>query len=356
MNQKFIPVISVEGKPLMPTSSSRARRLIKCNKAVSFFKFDLFCIRLKVPVDENVQSIAIGVDPGSKKEGYTVKSAKHTYLNIQSDAKADVKDKIEARRNMRRGRRFRNTPCRKPRWANRGNSRRADRVPPSTKARWDLKFSIIEILASIFPIKIGKSGVRVEDIKAQTKKGAKKWNKSFSPLECGKKYFYNRLRKSGYNLSLSSGYSTYIERMILGLYKTKDKLSDDWHAHCVDSWVMANKCVGGHCGPDNTDIKYISPILFSKRQLHKFQFKKGDVIRNGRTRSGGTRSLGFAKGSIILYIGKSKSKIQNGRVYLVGGNDGSKLSLHSISSYERLNRTINPGDCKFLGYNKFTFR
>lgn len=335
----------------MPTTMSRARRLVSNNKAIPFFKFGIYCIRLKILVEDNVQSIAIGVDPGSKKEGYTVKSASHTYVNIQSDTKADVKDKIEARRNMRRGRRFRHTPCRKPRWANRSSSGRSNRVPPSTKSRWDLKFSVIERLGSIYPI----SGLRVEDIKAKTKEGSKRWNKSFSPLECGKRYFYNRCR-SVYNLSLSSGYSTYIERTTLDLYKTRDKLSDDWHAHCVDSWVMANKCVGGHCKPDNTDVVYISPILFYKRQLHKFQFQKGDVIRNGRIRSGGTRSLGFTKGSLVRYVGKTKSKIQNGRVYLVGGNDGSKLSLHSTSRYERLNRTVTPSDCKFLGYNKFTFR
>ena len=122
----YVPVISSDGRPLMPTIPSRARRWIKAGRATPFFRKGVFCIRLNVPVGEQTQPIAIGIDPGSKWEGFTVKSAKHTFLNVH----ADVSDAITTRRQMRRTRRYRNTPCQ----ANRMNRARGS-LPPSTKAR-----------------------------------------------------------------------------------------------------------------------------------------------------------------------------------------------------------------------------
>src|SRR3989304_749474 len=64
-------------------------------------------------------------------------------------------------------------------------------IPPSTKARWNWKLRIINWLKKMFPITI----IVVEDIKAWSKKNQKKWNSSFSPLEVGKKWFYQEVRK-----------------------------------------------------------------------------------------------------------------------------------------------------------------
>jgi hypothetical protein len=89
----FVPVVDKNQKPLMPTKPSRARRWIKEGKATPFWKRGVFCVRLNVePSDRKTQSIAVGVDPGSKREAYTVKSEAYTYLNIQADAVAWVGD------------------------------------------------------------------------------------------------------------------------------------------------------------------------------------------------------------------------------------------------------------------------
>ena len=99
----------------MPTKPSRARRWIKSGKATPFWKKGVFCVRLNVePSGRKLQEIAVGIDPGSKKEGFTVKSEAHTYLNIQADAVTWVGKQVAQRRRMRRGRRQRNTPCRAP--------------------------------------------------------------------------------------------------------------------------------------------------------------------------------------------------------------------------------------------------
>jgi hypothetical protein len=69
----------------MPTTPSRAKRWIKSGKATPFWKKGVFCVRLNVePSDTNRQPIAVGIDPGSKREAFTVKSQAHTYLNIQT--------------------------------------------------------------------------------------------------------------------------------------------------------------------------------------------------------------------------------------------------------------------------------
>ena len=213
-NQPCVPVLSVERKPLMPTTPSRARRWIKEGKATPFYSKGIFCVRLNGETGKHVQEIACGIDPGSKKEGFTVKSEAHTFLNIQADAVTWVKDAVEVRRNMRRARRFRKTPCRK----NRENRARGC-LPPSTKARWQWKLRLATWLSKVYPI----SCFVVEDINAKTK-GQRKWDRSFSPLEVGKKWFYGELSNLG-KVELKQGWETAELRTQAGLKKTKKKVT-----------------------------------------------------------------------------------------------------------------------------------
>ncbi|BAZ18937.1 hypothetical protein NIES4071_108220 (plasmid) [Calothrix sp. NIES-4071] len=219
----FVPVVDSLSRPLMPTTPSRARRWIKQKKATPFWRKGIFCVRLNVePSDRNYQPIAVGVDPGSKREGYTVKSKTHTYLNIQTHAVDWVKDHVETRRNMRRSRRFRNTPCRQNRKNRLVNKQK---LPPSTRVRWQWKLRICTWLASIFPVTV----FVVEDIKAKTWKGARKYNVMFSPLEVGKKWFYSELEKLAL-LEIKTGNDTYELRQTLELKKSKNKLPNKFEA------------------------------------------------------------------------------------------------------------------------------
>lgn len=329
-----VPVIGTDRKPLMPTTASRARRWIKNKEAVPFFKRGIFCVRLiREPSAQGLQQIAIGIDPGSKKEGLTVKSAAHTYLNIQADAVQHVKKAIEVRRMLRRTRRSRKAPCRKSR-INRKN-RYCSRLSPSTKARWQWKLRIVEQLANIFPI----TDFVVEDIKA-TSGTDRQQNKSFSPLEIGKNWFYNKLTFVG-NVHLKQGWETAALREMAGLYKTKSKLDEIFEAHCVDSWVLANWLFGGHSKPDNIKVLYITPIRFHRRQLHVLQPAKGGC----RKRHGGTRSIGFKRGSLVAHP-------KYGVVY-IGGTTTRRISLHSIVNGKRLCKDAKPSDLKFKTYNSW---
>ena len=222
-------------------------------KATPFWKKGVSCIRLNYTKEIKKQDITVGINPGSKKEAFTVKSASHTYLNIQVDAVTWVKDNVETRRNMRRGRRFRNTPCRKPRF-----NKSKGGLTPSTKARWQWKLRIFNWLKNLFPI----THIIVEDIKARTT-SKRAWDKSFSPLEVGKNWFYEQLE----NLTLKQGWETQELRDAVGLKKSKNKLSKSFDAHCVDSWVLANYIVGGHTTPDNNSIMYIKPLQFQSQTV-----------------------------------------------------------------------------------------
>jgi hypothetical protein len=68
----------------MPTTPARARRWIKSGKATSFWKGGFFCVRLNVEPSARVQQpIAVGIDPGSKREGIVMAGASHHILQPQ---------------------------------------------------------------------------------------------------------------------------------------------------------------------------------------------------------------------------------------------------------------------------------
>ena len=251
-----VPVIGPDRKPLMPTSPKRARKMIESGKATPFWSRGIFCIRLNVePSGRNVQPVVVGIDPGSKREGISIISEKEDFLHIQLHARTQVKKKIKNRRDLRRGRRSRNTPCRQPRW-NRGSCRKKG-VPPSTKARWGWKLNVVLWLACLYPV----SSIVVEDVKARTKGGQSSWNRSFSPLEVGKKWFYNELEKVA-SVTLRAGYETKKLREKYGLVKTSSKLDDVFEAHCVDSWVLAASLQGLNRLPTTKSILCLVPLNF----------------------------------------------------------------------------------------------
>jgi hypothetical protein len=205
------------------------------------------------------------------------------------------------------------------------------KLPPSTKARWQWKLRICRWLSRYYPI----SGFTIEDVSAKTKKHARKWNKSFSPLEVGKQWFYAELAKIA-PVKTIKGYETKVLRDQLGLKKSKDKMSDNFSAHCVDSWVMANSVVGGHTEPDNTDMLFIVPLRFHRRQLHMLEYAKGGK----RKRYGGTISEGFKRGSWVRH--------PKWGVCYVGGTMDGEISLHSLETGKRLTQHAKPSDLKLL--------
>jgi hypothetical protein len=320
----FVPVVDQQYQPLMPTTPSRARRWIKSGKATSFWKGGVFCVRLnQEPSARYSQPIVVGIDPGSKKEAIVVKSRAHTYLNIQADAVTWVIDAVRTRRQMRRARRFRKTPCRPPRC-----NRARGGLPPSTKARWQWKLRLCRWLCRLFPL----TAFVVEDIKASTKR-QRRWDVQFSPLEVGKHWFYSELSKLA-PVQTKQGWETKQLRGTLGLSKSRQKLAETFSAHCVDAWVLAWALVGGETIPEQTRLLCLTPLRWHRRQLHRLQPDRG----GSRAPYGSTRSLGFTRGTLVRHA-------TYGFAY-VGGTLHGRLSLHALTDGKRLSQNARPTDCR----------
>lgn len=333
----FVPVKSEEGDRLMPTTPARARKWIKSGKATPYWINGIFCVRLNVePSGKHKQDICVGVDPGSKKEGFTVKSESHTYLNIQADAHNKVGKKVAKRRELRRSRRSRKCPNRENRTNRLSNK---ERIPAGTRARWDWKLRILNWLSKLYPV----TQVCVEDIKARTKQYQTKWNQSFSPLEVGKQWFYIEIEKR-WQLSTLSGHETKDIRDRLGLKKSKDKTAETFEAHCVDSWCLAYHVLGGDPIVDNTDIFCISPIPVQRRNLHREVPKKGGI----RSRYGGTRFLGTRKNMLVKHVKHGLS--------VICGHMGKYLCLQPVEGGKRITRSAKVTDCKILTRLNFRYK
>ena len=322
----FVPVVDQDQHPLMSTTPARAKRWFKRGKATPFWKGGIFCVRLNSePSAREGQPIAVGIDPGSKREGYSVVSAAHTYLNIQAEARNGVKDAEEQSTRMRRTRRARTTPCRKPR-QNRKQGKH--KLPPSTRARWQWKLHLARFLCQIFPVSV----FVVEDIKARTQ-GKRRWDHSFSPLEVGKQWFYVELSKLA-PVQTKPGYETKALREQMGLKKTSKKLAEVWEAHCLDAWVLAASAVGGTTFPDNRRLVCIAPFAWHHRQLHRFQPEAGGK----RKPYGGTLSQGIKRGTLVKHPKWGKAT--------VGGTMDGRLSLHDPLTNRRLTQTAKVSECQ----------
>jgi RRXRR protein len=145
--QPMVPVVSATGKPLMPTTHKKANRLIARGRAQRRFDRGLFYIKMLDRTDGYTQPVALGMDPGSKKEAFVVQSAAHTLLNSQTDTVTWVSRAVERRRTARRLRRGRKCPRRVRRPNCLANKKH---LPPSTRARWGLKVRLATWLARYY--------------------------------------------------------------------------------------------------------------------------------------------------------------------------------------------------------------
>jgi len=327
----MVPVISRKNIPLMPCSEKRSRKLMEKGQAKAMWKNQIFCIQLlKDPSDSGYQDVTIGIDPGSKKEGLTVVTDTKVILNITTEAVTTVKDAVETRRMLRRSRRGRNTPYRKCRF-----NRVIGLIPPSTKARWNQKIRLLGLLQKMLPITV----VNLEDISAVTKKGQRKWNLNFSPLQAGKAYFNQHIKSIGLMLHTTQGFETKEHRDLRGFKKTKKKLDNVWEAHCVDSHSLCEIATGTTIAPFK-GMYIFENFSFSRRQLHVQNFSTGGK----RKEYGGTVSLGIPRGSLIRHP-------KFGLAY-VGGTSKGFISLHSPTG-KRITQSAKKTDITILNNNKW---
>jgi 5-methylcytosine-specific restriction endonuclease McrA len=124
-------------KPLDPCHPARARELLKKGRAKVFKRYPFTIVMQdRAIVDSTVHPHRIKVDPGSKTTGIAVvqeETGRVTNALEISHRGQQIKDSLESRRALRRGRRNRKTRYRKPRFFNR--TRKDGWLPPSLESR-----------------------------------------------------------------------------------------------------------------------------------------------------------------------------------------------------------------------------
>ena len=94
----------------------------------------------------------MGQDTGSKHVGTACVANDKVLYQSEVTLRDDIKKKMESRRALRRNRRQRKARYRKPRFLNRANSIKKDRLPPSTKSKVQSHIDEIEFCKKILPI------------------------------------------------------------------------------------------------------------------------------------------------------------------------------------------------------------
>lgn len=149
----LVYVLKQNGQPFMPTERfGKVRRLLKEGKA-KVVRREPFTIRLLYESETDVvQECYCGVDTGSRHVGVAVVGNDKVLYQSQTELRDDIKKKIDARRTSRSSRRNRKTRYRKPRFLNRRNSIKKDRLPPSVKHKVQAHIDEIEFCKKILPV------------------------------------------------------------------------------------------------------------------------------------------------------------------------------------------------------------
>lgn len=150
------------GEKLMPCKPSKARKLLKQNKA-KIVQYEPFTIQLLYGSSGYKQPVDIGIDLGAKHVGVAIQSGNKVISKGEIELRNDIKSNIDTRRIYRRSRRNRKTRYRKPRFDNR--KRAKGWLPPSIQSRIDNTFYWIDKFVDLVPnpnlnIEVGKFDVQ----------------------------------------------------------------------------------------------------------------------------------------------------------------------------------------------------
>ncbi len=342
-----VPVVDKNGKPLMPTKPSRARKWLRDGKAVGKWnKLGQYYLELAFePSGTETQPIAVGNDPGKKYSGIGVQSRKFTLFTAHLILPFEtVKKRMEQRAMMRRSRRgrrinrslpFKERAHRQKRFSNRKNKK----VPPSILANRQLEIRVISELCKVYPI----SSIVYEYVKADVdltsgRKKAKS-GQGFSAVMVGQKWAIEQLSKLA-PVTTKLGWETSNLRKHLGLEKQKHSKGDAIPAnHAVDGVALAasefvdylpffDSLGRGHCWQGdvtitNAPFRVIRRPPISRRQLHLMMPAKGGI----RRKYGGTVTRhGLRKGDLV-------KALKAGQVYF-GWVSGDTKTQVSVSNFD----------------------
>lgn len=265
-------VIGLGGKPLAPTTPAKARKLLKGGQAEKCWsKFGTFGVRMLTETRKETPETSLGVDFGTKFEGYAVVCGNENLLAVKLDLpnKKEIVRKLEERRNLRRARRFRNCRRRASRFLNR--VRPIGWLAPSQAVIVGSRLKVIRELLRLYPV----ANIGLEDVRFNHAKH--RWGANFSTAEIGKARIRQEFVAHDLELFEFTGYQTQKLRKKYGYRKIKDKGADKFEAHCSDALALA--CEAG-------PLQSVKPGKFVvvddsyrsvRRKLHYTQPARGGV-------------------------------------------------------------------------------
>lgn len=149
-NPNYVLVLDTNRKPLNPCTSGVARSLLKAKKA-SVCRCYPFTIILNKAVEDNPEPMQLKLDPGSKTTGIALlQGEKVVWAGELTHRGQQIKDALESRRALRRGRRNRKTRYRAPRFLNR--TRASGWLAPSLQHRVETTMTWVNRLRRYAPI------------------------------------------------------------------------------------------------------------------------------------------------------------------------------------------------------------
>lgn len=364
-----VPVVSLLGKPLMPTTPARARKWIKLGKAVGRRnKVGVFYVRLLYkPSGHETQEIVVGTDRGKAFTGIAFQSKLATialfhvclpgfYKSKKSSKdRQSVTGKMEKRAELRRTRRgqrinrkvaFKLRNHREKRFSN----RRKDKLPPSVKANREMELRMLTEMAKIVPI----SKIRDESCGGNSKRNGF----GISPVTVGQEWFRQEASKIAPNTEVNS-LDTGKYRTQLGLTKDKqDKSKQTPETHANDAIALASTVFiqykafhtannrghhwVGECIVTKAPFIVITRPRLFRRKLYQENYAKGGVLK----RLGGTITpFGFRSGDLVQT--ERKGKVIRG---WVGGftNSGKTKNISIYDhNWSRIGQ-FNPNNVKLI--------
>ena len=263
-------VLGVDGVPLTPTTPTKARKLLNAKQAVpAWNKFGVFGIRMLVSTRKETPPTVLGLDFGTKFEGYAVATGKENSASVMwlLPSKEKLVKKLEERHILRRAKRQRNCRRRECRSDNRS---KAGFIAPSQLLIINSRQKAMRELLRCFPV----SSIALEDVRFNHRDH--KWGKNFSTVEIGKRMLYGWLRGFA-PLQMYEGFETGMCRDLYGYKKSGVKNAEVFNAHCSDALaIAADAGIQQRIEPGRfivCDDTY-RPV---RRQLHDTQPAKGGV-------------------------------------------------------------------------------
>lgn len=367
-----VPVISKDGKPLMPTTAARARKWISSGKAIAKRnKVGVFYVQLlQEPSGYLHQEIVAGTDRGKAFTGIAFQSQLATIVLFHlclpgfykskktSKDRQSVTGKIEKRAELRRTRRGQKINRKKPfklrnHRQKRFFNRRQNKLPPSVKANREMELRILSELSRILPI----SEIKDESCGGNSKKNGF----GISPVTVGQEWFRAQAHLIA-PVSEVNSLDTGKYRDYLGLIKDrKDKSKQTPETHANDAIAIATTTFIeyfvfntanthgyewiGQCKVTSAPFIVLTRPKLFRRKLYQENYEKGGILK----RQGGTITpFRFRSGDYVQVLRKGKvvrgwiggftntTKTKNVSVY---DHDWSRIGQFNPSNVSLLRRS-----------------